>query len=296
VEGAIVQIAGEDVTYRASSLGSCIRALAAGRQELEAYQGPLPKTIQETFDKGDRAEEQAFEWARDKAWVVVGQQQEVVLPLTKRLRVVGHVDGLYSTQNMPGTGVVEVKRQNDDEWAKDRIEDSWLWDKYCWQFSAYMLALETGLVCLRVNDKGDVKPQWFPEPPKSKADILGRVLEVERVARLDLKTVECDRDDFPCPYFQLFHPRTEEVWEEREDTKLADLALHYVRLGGEIEPLDKRRKELRGEILGIVGDQGRVREMVSGITVRVTTSDVKERVIPAGKSTRVTVRLPDDVP
>lgn len=291
MDGDIVVVAREGVSYRASSLGSCIRALAAARQELEPYRGPLPSVISATFAKGHEMEQVGRRWFLDRGWGVKDEQKEVVVQLTSRLRIVGHIDFIVVDKDEDQT-IMDVKRQNDEEWAKDSIRDSLFWHKYAWQFSSYYWAVG-GIpfgVC-RINDAGDVKLELLTVP-YSRADLLRRVLEVEQMAAKELRGLKCDRDDFPCPYWRILHDQ--EDWTEIEDTEIADLALHYRRLGAEIDPLRARQKEIREQIVKKVGEMERVRELTSGIEVKVTTYPVKERTLPAGVQTRVTVRLPDD--
>lgn len=291
MEGDIVVVSGEDVLYRASSLGSCTRALAAARQELEPYRGPLPSNIAGTFQLGHETEEVGVRWFEHRGWNVTGRQLEVTVQLTGRIRIVGHIDCLVSRGEPERVDltVVDVKRQNDEEWAKQSIVESWLWPKYKWQFSSYQVATGMPLAVQRVNDKGEVKLEVV-EDLYGRVDLLRRVLEVEQLASSELKKLKCDRDDFPCPYWSVLHDR--ETWEEREDTELADLALHYKRLGVEIDPLARRRAEIRAQLIKRV--EGKVRESTSGIRIRVTKYETKERVIPAGTNVRMTVTLPDE--
>jgi hypothetical protein len=286
-----VVVEGDEVRYRASSLGSCTRALAAARQELEPFKGPLPERVAEVFERGHRDEEKGRKWFQDRGWKVWGEQKEAVVRLTGRLSIVGHIDFIIEDGEV-GPTIVDVKSQSEEEFRKASIRDSAFWHKYEWQFSAYRVGLGMGMAVLRVCE-GDVKLEMLEDRwLKGKAELLGRVLEVERMAAGDLG--ECDRDDFPCPYFKL-HDTKDVIVEVVEvvDSELRDLALHYVRLGVELEPLERRRKEIRLEIIRIV-ESGRVRERESGIEVRVTRSEVKERVVPAGSMVRLSVKLPEE--
>jgi hypothetical protein len=285
------------VEYSASALGSCIKALAAARQELEPYSGPLPKNIQKAFDRGNEAEDEGVKWFEDRGWTVMDRQGRVELPLTGKIMVVGHIDFMvFKAADKIGTiCVVDTKRQNDEEWAKESIRDSIFWHKYEWQFTIYSLATGVEFAVQRINDAGEVKLEML-SCPHTKAEVLARVLQVEAMAQRDLKGEECTSTDYPCPYWNTLHPdrggEEEEPWEEVEDTELADIALHYKRLDIEMAPMKERREELRKELLKRVDSGRRIRESVSGITVRVTTSSVKEKHVPAGKMVRVYVELP----
>lgn len=288
---AVTVEGGGAVMYRASALGSCTRALAAARQELEPYSGPLPAKIAEVFERGHEAEEYGVRWFEARGWRVWDRQKGVVLDLTPRIRVVGHIDFKVTKDEQPYPTVVDAKSQNEEEFAKRSIRDSIFWGKYEWQFAAYREATGLPIAVQRICGE-DVKLEPITWELPGKGDILGRILEVERLAAGELKG-ECDQGDYPCPYFHLFHRGEEYV--EVEDEGLADLALHYARLKTEIDPLEGRRREIREALIKQVGGEdgrGRIRETVSGIEVRVTTSETKERIIPAGSMVRLSVRLP----
>lgn len=222
---------------------------------------------------------------------MTGRQMEVTIQLTGRIRVVGHIDFMVmrdGIEPVPWT-VVDVKRQNDEEWAKGSIKDSWLWEKYRYQFSVYSVATNMPFAVQRVNDKGEVKLEVV-DGLYTRGEILGRVLEVEKLARTELDGV-CDKGEFPCPYFR-FHKGEEVPVVEVEDEELASLALHYKRLEGDVGALTERRGELRKRIMEKV-TEGRVKDKDTGIEVWVTRYDTKERTVKAGTGVRVTVRLND---
>jgi len=283
-----VVVEGEEVRYRASSLGSCTRALAAARQELEPYRGALPGRVAEVFERGHKAEEVGIGWLNAHGYAVTDRQRETVVQLTPRLKIVGHIDCIIQHPR-EGTrpSIVDVKSQSEEEFANPSIKNSAFWPRYVWQFGSYQVGLQMPMAVLRVC--GDEAVLEHVDTLPDRAMLLSRVLQVEALARADLRGVSCDRDDYPCPYFRLLH---DNEYEEREDGRLADLALHYNRLGVEIEPLERRRKEIRQELIKELGSGARIRETTSGIEVRVTTAEVKERYIPAGSMVRLSVRLP----
>lgn len=295
--GAAVQMIGEDVVYSASSLGHCTRALAAARQGLEKWTGELSEGLQATFNKGHKAEDIAAEKYESDGWSV-SRQPTVRIPVTGKISVVGHPD--FTLNKGTSWFVADAKRQNDKEWVKKTIQESMWWARYEWQFSVYMIGTGLHMIVIRVNDAGGIKTNFVANPPKSRGDILRRVLEVESLARKDLKQVECDHNDYPCDYFHLLHPRKEkevEVVGEKTDEELANLALHYKRLEGDIKPLrelEKRQKELKAAIIKRVEVPGIWKESGSGIIVRVTSSPTSQRVTPPGTMTRVTITLPNN--
>ena len=286
-----VIVNGEEVQYRASSLGSCTRALAAARQELEPWRGSLPAKIAEVFERGHKAEEYGKAWFKERGWAVTDEQREVVVGVTGRISVVGHIDYIVSRHGGDVRPIlVDSKSQSEDEFAKPSIRDSTFWHKYKWQFSVYALGTGLAIAVQRIGPDGTVKLEVVGEL-YGEADVRARVLQVEAMARGDLKGVVCDKDDFPCPYWKLLHPATQ--WEEREDETLADLALHYKRLAVEIDPLVKRRAELREKLIEHMGE-GKVEETISGIQVSVVKSTVKEKIVPEHYQTRVNVVLPKE--
>lgn len=286
MDGAIVQVATDRIVYRASGLGSCTRALVAARQGYEA--GGVPETLQKVYDAGNLVEPIALAGYTG----VISQQMMVWIPISGRIRVVGHLDGVRKHNGI--MEVLEVKSQSAPEWAKPSIRDSAFWHHYKWQFSVYILATGYRLRCVRWNrETSEIKEEVFALPPMTMTDIRGRIVQVELAATQEAKDMRCDRDDFGCPYFAQLHERKEALEEVSVDSKeIGFLAREMKKAGVNRGNWDKKYQEARRKLLGLVAPQTLTTETSSGIKVKVTVSDVKEKHVPATTMTRVDVTLP----
>jgi hypothetical protein len=174
-------------------------ALLAARLGYDAVPVREDSPIMRTFRAGHRIEDEVLRGYPS----VVDRQARVVLPISTRIVVVGHIDG-------HDVRLVEVKSQNRDEW--DRFErEGWeagFFPKYKWQVSSYMHATQRPLTLIRAlrdeegNWTGDKRVSYIDEPFYSIADIRERVLRVEAAAASGVLNAECSLQ-FPCPYFYL---------------------------------------------------------------------------------------------
>lgn len=286
MDGAIVQVAADQIVYRASGLGSCTRALVAARQGYEA--GGVPEKLQKVYDAGNQVEPIALAGYTG----VVSQQKQVELHISQKIMVVGHLDGMRVHAEI--LEVLEVKSQSALEWAKPSIRDSSFWHHYKWQFSVYILASGCRLRCVRWNrETNEIKEEVFNVPPLTMSDVRSRVIQVELAAHVDAKDLTCDRDDFGCPYFAQLHERKEALEEVSVDSKeVAFLAREMKKAGVNRGNWDKKYQEARRKLLSLVAPQTLTTETSSGIKVKVTVSDVKEKHVAATTMTRVDVTLP----
>jgi hypothetical protein len=195
----------ERVEYRASALGGCDLALLAARLGYDVVPVKEGAKILEVFEAGKRIEDEVL----DRIGLlspITARQLEVVLPITKKIHVVGHIDGLDTSDG----SLVEVKSQSQEEW--DRFErDGWeggFFPKYKWQVSAYMNAVKQPLTLLRAlrdsdgNWTGRIEDDYIEEPFYSVAEIRERVLKVEAAAATGVLNAVCT-PSYPCPYFYL---------------------------------------------------------------------------------------------
>lgn len=199
-----VMYTGERVEYRASSLGGCDMALLAARLGYDAVPVKEGAKILEVFEAGKRIEDEVLDRIGLLA-PVTGRQLEVVLPITKRIYVLGHIDGLDTDDS-----ILEVKSQSQEEW--DRFEkegwESGFFPRYKWQLSAYMHALGQPLTLLRALRDSDgqwtgrIEDEVVEEPFYSVAEIRARVLKIEAAAATGVLNAECI-NSYPCPYFYL---------------------------------------------------------------------------------------------
>lgn len=109
-EGRITEVLESGlIVYRASSAGTCIKALVADRR------GEIPKPpsqwLEAIFAAGWAYEEDMIGRLRDLGWQVRGQQQEYVLDVIPgKVVIIGHVDGV-ATSPAGIDHVLEMKTQ-----------------------------------------------------------------------------------------------------------------------------------------------------------------------------------------
>lgn len=227
VDGDIVQERDGLIIYRASALGSSFKTLVAARLGYE--QIAPPEAMQKVFDAGHTAEDTVLDKLRQEGWRLYDEQKEVILPITGKIAVVGHIDS-KGYHNGEGR-VVEVKSQGQREW--DQFESqgwsSGLFPKYEWQVSAYLLAEHLGLCLVRYNRAtGQMATSYLDSPPKSLRDIRSRILQVEFQAATGELPEDRVCEDYPCPFFYLhareqrvvlYDPQIRALAQEYEDAK-----------------------------------------------------------------------------
>lgn len=236
-----------DVVYRASSLGGCMRMLALCRQGYERL--PVPESMLRVYEQGRDAERQVW----TKGWVQGRTQDAVYLPISGHITVVGHLDAWWNGE------IYEIKSQSEGEWKP--IRESRLWYRYSWQIAVYMVAKQRPLTVVRVlRDKDgqvvDRVEERFTEAPYSLSEIRRRVYDVEALARRELDGKECERSEFPCPFFYT-HLRREDR-EIIEDGAAVQLAVEYRRARLEKVAVDGRVKAARQGLLDFMGDKTKV--------------------------------------
>lgn len=239
---------GELVVYRASAFGYCTRMLAMFRQGYEIV--PTPGKMLDVYAAGHEAERQA--WA--KGWIRGIAQHRVVLNVTNKIMITGHMDAWF----VEGW---EVKSQSEAEWKP--IRESPFWPQYQWQISCYMLATGKPLTVLRVlRDKdgnvSDRAEERFDEPPRTLSEVRMRVFEVERLARSDLVSVDCERVQYPCPFFYTHNKGSDDGVLSIDDDGMVRLAADYKRAAVEKLAVDGRLKTARAALVDYMGERKKV--------------------------------------
>lgn len=275
-DGPSVQVSEDGtIVYRASAIGGCLTGLAAARQQLEP-RPPSGKQL-EVFEAGNESERL---FLTDNP-AVIRQQEEVVLSITGRITVVGHIDGILDEN------IVEIKSQSPELFAK-WTEDAWttepLWAKYAWQISCYMLALQKQACIVRVPRDNPVSVAYWPidKPFHTLAEIRSRILEVEALAAQEEPLV-CSTPDFFCPYPYL-HPQLEPT----DDPELQLLVDEYLMLKTQMDGDKQRLSDVRAMIEKVLRDRPKVL-LLSGITVTRSEYEIKEHTVKASMATRLTV-------
>lgn len=270
------------IRYRASALGSCTRALVAARQEYAAYEPP--EHMRKIFEAGKIAEETGEAALSEKGYVVYDREMEVRLPITGRIYIAGHIDGVVSDH------VLEMKSQSEKEWNIDY--EKWdLWDKYAWQLSVYMLATRLPAYLLQVRrEDGKTFMHELFEPPHSLEEVRARVFRVESLATQELGGLVCDRADYPCPVFYT-HPVVDR--EQLTDDALERIIEEYEAAKHSVVTAINRKEKARDAILERVGKPEKVGDKaklsVGKWNVSASKFKTKEKVIPGFEQVRLTI-------
>lgn len=260
MDGAIVIVAPDRVSYRASALGGCLGALVAARMEYTA----IEKADYAPYVAGHKYEDMVKARMRDEGWQLWDEQLEVVVQLTSKLQVVGHIDakGMDNLNNY----LVELKSQSTDEF--DRFDrDGWesgFFPKYKWQVSSYMHATGLPLALIRAERTeagiGRMRAHVYDEPFYSVADIRKLVLSVEQIAA-SVERPTCESPSFPCPYFYL-HSDTR--------VELPDPALDELARDCEAARLDAKRAKTEYDQMSVA-----IRDIMGSESKIVTSTGVK---------------------
>jgi hypothetical protein len=257
------------IVYRASALGSCTKALVAARMGYDAI--APPSDAQQRMDEGHLHEMDVTRRMVEEGWRFSpgSSQLEVVLPITRKVVVVGHLDGLgwkngpaavstadpIAALKIVGGHVVEIKSQSKNQWA-DFERSGWesgFFPKYKWQLSAYMLATGLPAVVVRKNrDNGQVKYEYVEAPFYSLTATRVRVMMVEALVAKGELPEECDNRVFPCPFFYLHHdpevttledPQLDELGRQYKEASVAEAAARQIK--------EDTRKALRQGLVGM---------------------------------------------
>lgn len=251
------------VVYRASSLGGCTKSLVAGRLgyspipiggvEIKTKKDKPKRVFQDAFDEGRRLEDVAIRRAELE---VIDREREVAIEVMPGVWVVGHIDGItpYNRQ-LP---ILELKSMGDNYYRQVEASD---WDtpglmqKYKWQLSSYMLALNRPALVICINSDpsfSDIDRPYFKlqvgQPFYSLDDIRARVMDAEGWARAGELPPTCDRPQFPCPFWYL-HEDEEVVGVD--DGTVRDLALSYKQAQLESKVAKEKEGEFRKALEGL---------------------------------------------
>lgn len=212
------------VVYRASALGSCMKALVA--LGLGHAGTNFPDWLYERFQEGIDGEPWVINKLREN-WRIMdpreGHQHQwhddqlyVEIPVGQHIIIRGHADGIGTCFLAPvyedGYGetewhtgdkrLIEVKCATEDNTT---VVLRTLPSLYAWQISVYggffhlpvMLAI--GVKDQQTRELVNVVTQMWDELPYSMSQIKMRVMEIEQwIAKEELPN--CDHKQWPCPY------------------------------------------------------------------------------------------------
>lgn len=248
-----IQVLPDRTIYRASALGECIKALAARRMGYEPFSFTEDELTR--FKEGDLHEDAIL----SELPYVLDRQRELVLQLTSSLSVVGHIDGVQTEYGK--RKLLEIKTTN-KEGFKEIVEKGWetpgFVQKYKWQISCYMIALD--LECdliFKDKESGKLWTLSAEIPPYSIEQIRARVLRVEAIARSGSLPKLCEPgvNQWFCkfPFLHEHDPVT-----VLDDKELGELAHQYDNAVIDVRTAEERKKSLRKALKNGMGDHKKV--------------------------------------
>lgn len=209
-----VYLEGNNVIYRASALGGCIRALWAARTGHERT--AIPQVVKRGMDEGTDLEPVILNLLFEKYNWTFADGSQSVLEMNvgafngKTLWVRGAVDeiGCPADPMVVGNSMqkhkpVDVKAFTNDDVEKYRDKGFAAFPRYAWQQSFYGLAYGTDSFYMPVFNKGTwAMEEWTLAPHGilfTRDQIAARVLEVEEHAMNGTMPDKCD-GNFACVY------------------------------------------------------------------------------------------------
>lgn len=208
----IVEVTPDRINYRASSIGSCMRALYASR--LGYVSQDPPAVLQKAFDAGHQLEPIILDRLHDDlGWQLDGFQQPLEMHVGtnaagQQLYLTGHVDCVGSVPGGSHYIPVDAKAFAQSTW--DRFFSSSLnaFPHYSWQLSAYavMLGLEDFAFAVynKATEELRIRQGNINETGIGYDAIQSRIFQVELFwqQQMDLSTIECP-SDYGCRFSYL---------------------------------------------------------------------------------------------
>lgn len=257
-------------SYRASSLGSCLRAQIALQLGMSAI-GTSDK-MQALYDRGNDHEVECLAAMEADGWqirepdpsvvfmgatspITVDEDQWAIALPVAGAAITGHLDGLVTREapfHIDRASVLEIKSPHSwHSWERAHKTGDYsdpLMHRYAWQISVYMVATGLEAVVACVED-GQVRTFGIEVPPFDVDAIERRIIGMEINVKDGTVPSVCSQSDFPCPVAYL-HDKREVV----EDPVLTELLLAYQRAKEARDMEDGFMKGLRrriGDHLGL---------------------------------------------
>lgn len=266
--------------YRASALGSCLRAQVATQLDFRAIEDRSGK-MDRMSNEGELHEQDVVRQLTQRGGFVSWRQKEVSLGLSPAFDVVGHIDGIYHAEPQSVEFVLEVKSMSKDaydEFLAKHWDTPGLVQRYKWQISAYMLSLN--LPCyfaVKNRNDGRLHTEILYTPFYTREEIMARVLRMEAMVRKGELPKECDVHMFPCPFFYLHEVVEADV---AGDDIIDGLAEMYEDARLEVKIAETKQKEARKALDTAMGE----RERVVTEKVKVTYYQRKSNVFNVNKA------------
>lgn len=280
---------GADVIYRASALGSCVRALLA------FYDGVSPRRKKEmtelmelAADEGDVHEDAVRAKLVKEGYKVLATQEEFSLQIIPHAFVRGHTDGRISPPKHPvgiktAEALLEVKSKSNKQyelWKSKRWE---AFPGHAYQITAYMEAFP-GRDCLYIvkrRETGEDDRVIIPagQPPIPFKEVKKKVIAVE-IARVSGTTPLCDlapQQQWMCPVWFLHDEKdiqTAELTPEMIAVMVDLIGKRQVQKAIEDrgKVAEKDRKMLDAELQNLLGEENDKAEVGDYTLTRVNSS------------------------
>jgi hypothetical protein len=266
-------------TLRASALGSCLKAQAAGILGYEPMD--VPEKMQVVFDRGHDHEAANDDALIAQFAIIDARQDEVILPISDDWDISGHLDGIIQLSAGATRRVWESK--SPASWAKFRDAiltgdySDLLAHRYAWQISVYMHAtgLEAYVTCLpgwgktidemaatgAVYGEDAVAGFGIEVPPFSIQEIRGRVEQIAGIVTSGQLPVACTSQDYPCPFAYLHESPPVD-----DDPAISKLVADYQFQDRMVKEWKGKMDATKARITDLLGD----RETVTGDVGKVT--------------------------
>jgi hypothetical protein len=239
--------------YRASELGACLKAQAARRLGYTPL--PPPEKFEAIFERGNLHETMCVDAMHQFGYSVFSQQQEIVIPVGA-VQIVGHIDGMVEEYGVLDDRVLEIKApgawqkfhdaQKTGDWSDPLAE------RYAWQISVYMHALQTEalIACL---DGETIRTFVIEVAPYTLDDIYRRVVQIEDIVRSGTLPAECSVRNYPCPFVYLHEDPDVET-----DDELDQLAAAYQAAADAEKTAKAQKDQFRDALMRHMADRGTV--------------------------------------
>lgn len=235
--------------YSPSGLGRCIRGLTAARMGIRPMDTSKHQATQLVFKEGDLHESAITASLKsERGLEVINSQRTVTLHIRDNIYVQGHIDGEI------GDDLVEFKSMSDNvfkTWMRSGLSDPYFYG-YAVQLTCYMAATHKACRYFAKNrNTGQMDERYITVPPLPIHDIIARIEKIEEWAELDSFPF-CDKPSFPCPYYHIHEPDTNDATNDELPEALDDLVdsicIEYDR-AAKSESQAKARKQLAKEKL-----------------------------------------------
>lgn len=253
----------EQIIYRMSELGGCVKAIAAAKL---GYQ-PLstPEDVQVLFNEGHRLEDIAIERISTELGIeCYDQQAELNLPISSTILLQGHIDAKGKCNEWRYNKTVEIKTMRPKSF-NNFVAMGWdtpgLVQKYKWQTSGYMLGTTLELALIAIDSDPDIEDDYerrihiiYQEVPFfTLAEIRTRILTAHQWVQQGELPPGCNVKQYPCPFLYLHDDEVEIL----EDGQIDTLARAYKAAQRDNKASREREEKIKAALVEQSGRKGR---------------------------------------